>query len=318
MKHTIFMKNNSYAFFVILLFFNLSIGQKKTNQEIGFTSDNDLYVSLFLDGYYTNGLDIFYKKAIFKNDTKYIHQVNIGQKIYNAYQHDVPLLKNHDRPYGGYAYVSYYQLKTNKNHLLGYGITLGYTGEHTKAQDAQNLIHVLYGIEKTEGWNYQIKQQFEPRFTFYYNKNLYHNKDGYLQASFTNQLNLGTILSNASSGIAFKIKSGESYNAPLNNSSFYGTALQTENENWLKENYLGIKSYFTYQFLDKTVTGEIENNIINKQFNINPLVWHNDIGYYWNLEHWNISYHQIFHTQNVKKMTKYWVRYGTIQVSYKF
>jgi len=309
----------SFSIFLFLTFVQLcSFGQKKNQNELGFVSDNDLYVSLFLDGYYTNGLKIFFKTATLKNNTKYIHRFSVGQNIYNAYKHNVPNLSEQDRPYAGYAFIAYSKTKTFKNRLFGYEVSFGFTGKNTKAREAQNFIHKLYNIEETEGWKFQIKQQFEPRITLTYIHNIYHQENSIIQASSIHKINLGTIFSNATTGIAFKLKNENYKNTPISNSIFYGTALNTENKTWIKENFFGVKSYVIYQFLDKTVTGNIYYNNLNKTFDIKPWVWHTDFGYYWNLKHWNISYHQIFHTNNVQDMRKSWIRYGTIALSYKF
>ena len=81
------MKKTKLLFVLLVLCF-ANINAQKQNEEFGFITDNDLYVSLILDRYYTNGLELFYRKAKsiqFKNFDKKITTYRIGQKIYNPF-----------------------------------------------------------------------------------------------------------------------------------------------------------------------------------------------------------------------------------------
>lgn len=311
------------ALFLPLIILNLLglVAQNKTNQEFGFVSDNDLYVSTTLDEYYTNGIELFYKKVSPTNlglFTKKINHFRLGQKMYNPFKSDVEFVINQDRPYAGYLYARYSQQFINDKNILKIGLEAGFTGDKTKAREAQNFIHRLYTINESDGWDSQVKEKYNFGLHLDYTRSLFHKTESALQVSWLNQLNLNAIFTNISSGIALKLNTKIKETTSIANTSFFGTSLQTENESWVKECYWGLKSYTTYQFKDATVSGELQKNIFQKQFHIQPWVWHNDIGYYWNLKKWNFSYHQIFHTRNTKEITKKWIRYGSIQLSYKF
>ncbi len=305
---------------VLLNSFNL-IAQSNNKRELGFTSDNDLYVSFFLDEYYTNGLELFYKEATttkFRAFNKKIVNFTLSQKIYNPYTVDVSEVVNQDRPYAGYLYAVYSQQFINSKNILTLGIRAGLTGKKTAARELQNFIHQFYKIPQSNGWDTQVKQKTSLGVQLNYIYSLHHKPESKLQFSFTNNIIASSILSNISSGFALKCNLSRFKTTSIANTSFFGTALQTDDESWIKESYLGIKSWGTYQINDFTVKGELYNNPTHKQFNIEPWVWFNDIGYYLNLKRWNISYHQIFHTSNTKEINKKWIRYGSIQLSYKF
>lgn len=295
--------------------------QNKTDKEFGFISDNDLYVSFFLDEYYTNGLELFYKQAVstkYGNFYKKIKHFQLGQKMYNPYESDVPNVYNQDRPYAGYVYARYAEQFINNKNLLTIGINAGYTGKKTGAKEAQTFIHQFYNIEESEGWKTQVKQILSLGIHANYVYSLFYKPESKAQVSFINKTTLNTIFANVSSGIAFKYNTTDSKTTAIANTSFFETALQNANEEWMKEGYWGLKSYVTYQISDQTITGELWNNPSQKEFTIEPWVWYTDIGYYWNLKKWNISYHQIFHTKKTVQIATQWIRYGSIQISYKF
>lgn len=303
-------------------FFAIVCYAQSTQHEFGFRTDNDLYVSTTLDKYYTNGLDLYYRstaKKSFGPFTKRIRSITAGHKMYNPHYFDIVYTELQDRPYAGYVYANYSESVVNKKHMISIGAEFGFTGEKTKAREAQAFVHQFYDKTDSDGWDTQIKEKFALGVSASYVGNLYYNPEKNIQLSFISNALLHQIFTNVSSGLGIKFNLDK--NNPLNsidNTSFYGTAIHTENEHWTKECFLGIKSYVTYQKEDHTVTGELGNNFANKEFNIEPWVWHNDLGLYWSLKHWNISYHQIFHTANVKNLNTHWIRYGSIQLSYKF
>ncbi len=306
--------------FILILAFNLN-AQKKTNKEFGFISDNDLYVSYFLDQYYTSGLEIFYKRVDetnFLSFEKKIKDFRIGQYIYNPFNYDIVLVRQQDRPYAGYLFASYTENYISTKHLFKIGIDTGITGKNSGAEWAQNFIHQFYDLDPSNGWNTQVKQKLSVGIKIDHTYNLFYNPEKKIQIATTHKIQLNRIFSNISSGIDLKLNTSKEKSTGINNSVFYGTALQLKDEPWIKECFLGIKSFVTYQIADYTVTGELNNNFTHKNFNISPWVWTNDIGYYWNLKRWNVSYHQIFYTKNTKEIFKDWVKYGSIRLSYKF
>lgn len=314
---------NIYAPLLVICF-TLAAKAQNTRNEFGFVTDNDLYVSFFLDKYYTNGLELFFHSAAKKpigNFSKRIRSIRVGQKMYNPDYFDTPYVYDQDRPYAGYVYANYSESFINKKHILTIGIESGFTGKKTMAREAQEFVHQFYDMQASEGWDTQIQEKFAFGLKAAYTRNLFHQPEKSVQLAFISNATLHQILANVSSGLGLKINLDKN-NAltSIDKTSFYQTAVHSPNETWTRECFLGIKSYLTYQLKDYTVTGKLANtnDFIQKDFNTKPWVWHNDIGFYWNLKHWNISYHQIIHTANVSELRTGWVRYGSIALSYKF
>lgn len=316
------MKFSRFSFACFLSLYCLQLQAQKTAYEFGFISDNDLYVSFFLDKYYTNGLELFFNVAStskLRNFPKRVRTLRAGQKMYNPYSYDVPEIYKQDRPYAGYVYASYLETFANPKQLISFGLEAGYTGANTKAREAQKFVHQFYNIQESNGWDHQVDQTIALGIKANFTQNLYYHPEKNIQLAFVNKALVHSILSNVSSGVGLKINlDAQASLSGIDKSLFYNTATHHGQERWSRECFLGIKSLATYQFKDKTVTGDLVGDFTNPNFHLTPWVWHNDIGFYWSLKHWNISYHQIFHTANVQNLKSDWVRYGSIYLSYKF
>ncbi|WP_338140792.1 lipid A deacylase LpxR family protein [Wenyingzhuangia gilva] len=293
----------------------------QTKHEIGLINDNDLYVSFYLDKYYTNGLELFYKQATntgYNFFDKKIRQFTLGQNIYNPQDSDVTKVAFQERPYAGYLYANYSEHLINSKNILSLGLTLGVTNTKSGAEWAQNFIHTFYNIDPSEGWKTQVKEKYAVGVLANYTRNILYKESLPISISWTNKAKLNTVFTNISSGIAIRFNFLKTVLAPISNSTFFGTALQYGDEKWIKESYFGIKSFATYQIKDDTVTGELDKNPTQKEFHLEPWTWQNDFGFYWNSKHINFSYHIIYCTRNVKEMRTKITRYGSLQFSYKF
>lgn len=310
---------------IFLLFIGFSFiktnSKAQTKQEVGIINDNDLYVSIYLDQFYTNGLELFYKKATNSNNSlfdKKIRHIALGQNIYNPQDSDIPTVFLQERPYAGYLYFNYTEHLINPNNILSLGATFGVTNNKSGAESAQNFIHYFYNLNPSEGWDTQIKEKYAVGILANYTRSLLYQESLPFSISWLNKTTLNTVISNISSGLTFRINFLKTALNPISNTSFFGTALQTNNEKWIKESYFGFKSFATYQIKDYTLTGELEENSSQKEFNLEPWTWQNDFGFYWSLKHANFSYHIIYKTREVREMKTKITKYGSIQFSYKF
>src|SRR5690554_4527296 len=104
-----------YILSICLLFSvscNYAYAQQRIHNELGFRNDNDVYLMRSQDEYYTNGISLFYKRAI--DSVKFSQEkwenklwgIGIGHKIYNAYTGDIESEEEIDRPITGYLYVN--------------------------------------------------------------------------------------------------------------------------------------------------------------------------------------------------------------------
>ena len=84
---------------------------------------------------------------------------SIGQNMFTPEDiHARELIKN-DRPYGGWLYGSAAFHNKNYRHLDTFEIQAGFVGPLSLAEEAQDLVHDLRGIDQANGWDNQIKNE---------------------------------------------------------------------------------------------------------------------------------------------------------------
>ena len=94
-----------YPFLLLLLFFTVEIfSQEKFTKEFSIVTDNDLYISIEKDRYYSNGLFLSYRyiPTKFNETQKKIITVTLGHQIYTPFKSTVVNKILHDRPFAGF------------------------------------------------------------------------------------------------------------------------------------------------------------------------------------------------------------------------
>src|SRR5690606_22581388 len=103
-----------YGPLLLLLFLLLAQGgwaQYGYHYEVGFRNDNDVYLLNKQDQYYTNGLMLYFRKAI---DTSLLSDklagstwgLTAGQKMFNSFTAQIHRVEDVDRPITGYLFVN--------------------------------------------------------------------------------------------------------------------------------------------------------------------------------------------------------------------
>ena len=84
---------------------------------------------------------------------------SIGQNIFTPENLKTRGLIINDRPYAGWLYGSAAFHNKNYRHLDTFEIQAGFVGPMSLAEEAQNLVHELRGIDQANGWDNQIKNE---------------------------------------------------------------------------------------------------------------------------------------------------------------
>jgi hypothetical protein len=313
------MKNNLYFFLIFIPFcFN---AQQKFSKEISLVTDNDLYVSVDRDRYYTNGTFIDYRylaKNKNENLEKKIIELQIGQEMYTPNKAVVQDISLHDRPFASYLYGSVNIKRVyKKNKILNTSVQVGVVGPGAFGEELQSFIHDIYNFDEAVGWEYQIQNAFALNFDAEYASLLTQNKAGNLDVFWVNTARLGTVHTNVSSG--FNMRFGLVKLQKMMNSIAFNTHLNNESTNYKREveSFFFIKPTLRYALYDATIQGSFLNTSSEVTKEIIPLVFNVSLGFKFTANRFNFGYIFNYNTSKSRDLKyTYGNKYGTIALSY--
>jgi hypothetical protein len=146
---------------------------------------------------------------------------SFGQKMYTPEEISRRDLIDDDRPYAGWLYGSAAFHSKTYRRLDTFEIQMGFTGDLSIAEEAQDFVHSIRGIAKANGWDNQIdtevgfaliydrKQRLLPRYDFHKQWGM----DFIAHAGVA----AGTVFSHLNAGVEFRL----GWNLPTD----FGTAL---------------------------------------------------------------------------------------------
>ncbi|WP_166461182.1 lipid A deacylase LpxR family protein [Flavicella sediminum] len=313
-KKTLFF----FILFVLLQKFS-AFAQGNFSKEIGIISDNDLYVTTFRDRYYTNGTFLYFKYLGKSTQRKRIHEFQIGQRMYTpnqVYESETGL---RDRQYAGYSFLKYSGLSFLKNKAaLKMSIEIGAMGPNSLAKEFQNVIHDLYGFQRSEGWADQIANRFGFGIEANYTQPLLIKKR--FDLHFTGQVIAGTIFTNSSIELTNRFNLFNKALDPLNNSVAFGSHLtrNSKNSSYRNELFLFFSPSLNYAFYDATIQAKSANPYYTDTYNLVPFTYTLQIGIQYAIKRFSIEYSILKYSKKVKEMHDKTNTYGSIKLAYRF
>ncbi|GAB3415430.1 lipid A-modifier LpxR family protein [Niabella aquatica] len=143
----------------ILLFIATSA---QNQNQFTIVSENDSYISVNNDGYYTNGIKLAYqwsRSTPGKKKPERTHSFYAGHNIYTAQFSGEIKQDRLDRPLTGYLYAGYQNsLYNEKEDLLKWGISAGVIGPPAYGAEVQKLAHQVMRIYKPTFWERQLNK----------------------------------------------------------------------------------------------------------------------------------------------------------------
>lgn len=298
-----------------------SFAQEYKN-EFGFKSDNDAYLWYGQDRYYTNGLFIYFRRAIDQqklkgNLEKVTYEISAGQKMYNPRSGNKPDPTTHDRPFAAHLFGS---LQTNlfykKESLLKIGLNLGTVGPTALGKEAQELLHRIVGFYKIRGWDYQIANDFAANANIQFTKLLHRSSNNTVDFTLDTYANIGTTYNGTGAGVVFR--AGDINQ--LFNSAHYNAAIghNSKTEKLKKrEFYFYAKPQLSYVAYDATVQGSLFNNESPVTFGVKPFVFSQQLGVNYSTPRFTVDYSLIFLSKEIKSNATAH-QYGSIGMYYRF
>lgn len=310
---------------IIFLFVFLShktFPQRKYSKELSIISDNDLYTSLSKDRYYTNGLFFSYRflsNKTYDNNQKKIYEILIGQQIYTPFKAVVQSKLLHDRPFAGYLYGSFglHYFFANST-VLKFSTQIGTVGPSSLSEEVMKITHKIYGFKEAIGWKHQIKETFGFNINANFIKPISLNTFKKADISWYNDIKIGTIFSDISSGLYARLSFNPLQN--LNNSvAFNGNLNNTKSKTFNKpEFFIYAKPIISYVIHDTTIQGSFFNNNSPVTYNIIPFKFSTEIGLHFTANRFNFAYTVNYHTKKLKSVQVPSSNiYGSIKINYQ-
>ncbi|QPH39611.1 lipid A deacylase LpxR family protein [Pedobacter endophyticus] len=305
----------------LLCFVTLTGFSQSFKNEFGFKTENDAYLATRNDRYYTNGLFIYFRRAI--DSTKYsskiekkTFEISVGQKMYTPYWGMVPKAENQDRPFAGYLYAgAAYAVFFNDESAIKTSVELGTVGPSSLAEKGQEFLHKTVGFYTPAGWEYQIKNEVAANLAANYSKLLIRSSDRSVDLVGQGYANLGTTFSGLGASVLFRagrlnqLFNSASYNAVIGNS-------RTEAFN-KSEFFFYVKPQLNFVAYDATIQGSLFNSNSPVTFGVKPIVFEQQFGVNYSSQRFTIDFNIIFKTREVKSSAKA-QNYGGLSLYYRF
>ncbi|WDF67500.1 lipid A deacylase LpxR family protein [Sphingobacterium oryzagri] len=307
----------------IFIFIKLSTSfAQEFAQEFSIVSDNDAYLWYGQDRYYTNGLFLYYRRAVDqnrlsnKNIAKITYELSIGQQMYTPLSGYVPEPFLQDRPFAGYLYGrGQVNIFSKKKHVWRIGLAAGTIGPNSFSRETQTLLHQTVGLYSTSGWDYQIKNAAAINLQIMHLALLLRNGSESLDLSLDNRLDLGTTFTGFSFGLLFR--TGQIN--PFDQSTYHHARISRNSMlTAIKpEFYFYAKPQLSYVVYDATIQGSMFNDRSPVTFDAQPLVFEQKVGANYAKNRLSLDYSLTFRSKEVRSNARHH-QFGTIAASYRF
>lgn len=304
----------------LLLVVSTSFAQSYKN-EFGFKTENDAYLATLNDRYYTNGLFIYFRRAIRPEKfgekiEKKTYEISAGQKMYTPYWGQVPNKADQDRPFAGYLYAGgAYSIFYKNESVLKLSTEVGTIGPNSLAQDAQRFLHKTVGFYTPAGWDYQIKNEVAVNLAVNYSKLLYRTDDNVVDFSGQGYANLGTTFSGLGSSVLFRAgRLNQLFNSAYHNAVIGNAKTASLNKS---EFFFYAKPQLNVVAYDATIQGSLFNDDSPVTFGVKPIVFEQQFGVNYSSKRFTADFNVIFKTKEVKSVAKA-QNYGGLSLYYRF
>ncbi|WP_423146305.1 lipid A deacylase LpxR family protein [Rubrolithibacter danxiaensis] len=311
-----------FLFCTLCLFKNAWAQQKAYKNEFGFRSDNDSYLALGQDQYYTNGLFISFRHAVNQNTIssqlqKKIWEIEAGQYMYNSKTGKIRKISDVDRPFAAYLYAGGKISWLKKNEQIFQGsFQIGTIGPSAKGKEAQEFLHNTFGFYKISGWEYQVKDETGLNLAFDYLTLVKRNSAQNTDISFAGSVRAGNTFSGASTGILFRTgKINRLFETASTNSLVSNSSADSSTE---KEIFFFAKPSLSFIAYDASIQGGMFREDKGPAiFDPKRFVFSQELGLMYSQKRWTLDFSLIFKSREVKSTAKPH-QYGEASVYYRF
>jgi len=296
-----------------------SVAQVAPLHEVTINSDNDAYLLINQDQYYTNGIAFSYRKLrdakyLRGNQIKDIWELSVGHKLYNAYSGSSELAFM-DRPFTAYLYVRAKNSWFYKNEsLLSVSAETGLYGKGAFGEQIQKRFHHLFGFYEINGWNYQLNDNAVFDMRADYSRLVVRSTSQKLDLQVSSKISVGLNQSYVGAGPILRVGK---LNA-LFESIFYRSRLSASFQKTKDERYFYYRPTVFYRLYDASIQGGM---LLHDRgpvtFSIKPWMFSQLIGFAYAKRNFSLDAHLQFNTKEVKS-TATAHQYGSISLGFAF
>ncbi|MBV4358108.1 lipid A deacylase LpxR family protein [Pinibacter aurantiacus] len=290
---------------------------KPLRHQLSIISENDAYVSLYTDRYYTNGIFFNYTWISKQPRTqKKIQSLQLSQLMYNPYYYRIRNAENIDRPYAGLLLLTYSQTHFwGKESLLQLSATGGISGKPSLAGSLQKWYHHAVGFDPPAGWNYQVTAEPQLNAGALYATSLFSTESSIVAVKPVVEVSLGNTFTNAKAGILFQLGAFEknsqsiAWNATVDNTQ--------QSRRYRYELYFYFYPQIIAQAYDATIQGALFTKETGAVSKAQPFVYQQTIGGIFSCKKMFIGFSVIYQTKQAK--TQYLDdMYGSVRLGCRF
>jgi len=285
--------------------------------EFAVNSDNDAYLFIGQDQYYTNGISFNYRHLrndlkLKQNQVKQIWSLSLGHKLYNAYSgfSEVRLM---DRPFTAYLFLRGGQTRFYKDEsVLELAVETGLYGKGAFGEPLQKGIHDLFGFYHISGWDYQLNNNFVLDAQIDYHRLFWRNKHGKIDLQINTKISAGLNQDYLGAGPVMRIGK---INA-LYRSAYHQSRLNSGTGKVDEERYFYYKPMLFYRLYDASIQGGMLLHDKGPMvFDIQSWMFSQQIGFTYAKNRITIDAHLQFNTKEVKSSATAH-QYGSVTIGY--
>lgn len=249
------------------------------SREFSLATENDVYLLVESDRYYSNGLIAHYRwlpRSVSQSDsTKRILDIELSHKFYTPQDLLISDFNDFHRPYAGLlsGAFSYNQYKTKTTRSM-LGVEIGLVGKASGGQGFQEWYHNAVGFPTPRGWQYQIPNEFIVNLKGGFNKQFILSPGNVDVVSGTG-FSLGTGVAHAIQRLDLRVGKLQW----LRNSSFTNALIGKGVNNIPRHNYLFVGYGLQYVAHNITIDGSIWNDDAVHTETSQPWVRHLRVGF---------------------------------------
>ncbi len=245
---------------------------------------------------------------------------SLGQKMYTPDDRERTSIDPDDRPYAGWLYAGLGYHTRTLNRLNSFEVNLGMVGPASLAQEFQDQIHDIRGIDRFNGWDNQLHN--EPGIQL-----VYEHKNRVFQSRLSNTIQQDLILHGGGSlgNVATFLNTGAQYRIGRNLPADFGTsALRPGGDNSVPAHSKGkhTDNWGVHGFISldgRWVLRDIflDGNTFRSSHSVDrrSLVGNVSIGIAATFDRWKLSYANIWRSKQFESQ-KSTHSYGSLAVSY--